>query len=62
MLKNISNLGNALNKTEQENITGGMSRNPFICGGTGGKRTNYTQAQCVFYGHSWHFGACYICY
>ena len=62
MLKNISNLGTALNKEEQENITGGLFPVPVICGGTGGKRTNYSQAQCSYFGHSWEWGACYICY
>ncbi|MEL6810853.1 MAG: hypothetical protein AAFP76_05915 [Bacteroidota bacterium] len=38
MLKNISNLGKALNKAEQQSINGGMSGTcyrRFICPGTG---------------------------
>lgn len=64
MLKNISNLGTVLSPSEQVEITGGIIPfpTPEVCGGTGGKKTNYSQAQCSFFGHSWEFGACYICY
>jgi hypothetical protein len=62
MLKNISNLGTALNKEDQEKITGGMFPNPFICGGTGGLRVNHSQEACIGYGYLWQHGACYICY
>ena len=64
MLKNISNLGTALSSSEQQEITGGMNPIPVpeVCGGTGGKRTNLSQALCFGYGYSWDFGACYICY
>ncbi|WP_299674897.1 hypothetical protein [uncultured Dokdonia sp.] len=64
MLENISNLGIVLEKADQKKITGGVLPPliPTVCGGTGGKRTNYSQEQCFGYGYSWEYGACYICY
>lgn len=64
MLKKILKVGTVLNTSKQQEITGGMNPTPVpeICGGTGGKRTNYSQAQCFGYGYSWEYGACYICY
>lgn len=32
MLRNISSLGNKLNKNEQKSIAGGLKREPDICG------------------------------
>ncbi|GGG22151.1 hypothetical protein GCM10011344_23590 [Dokdonia pacifica] len=63
MLKNMSTLGITLDKADQKKIAGGLPPLiPNVCGGTGGKRTNYSQAQCFGYGYSWEYGACYICY
>ena len=64
MLKTISSLGVILSTSELKATTGGLTGPfiPSICGGTGGRITNYTQAQCNFFGHSWEWGACYICY
>ncbi|KAA3620333.1 MAG: hypothetical protein DWP94_12810 [Flavobacterium sp.] len=60
-MKKLMNLTRAhkLSKNEQNQVLGG---HPPVCGGTGGTKTNLTEAQCNGYGYSWEYNACYICY
>jgi len=64
MLKNILNLegAEALKKTEQKSISGGMRAGGGPCGGTGGMVVADHHCQMGGWGTDWYGGKCYACY